>query len=173
MAALPEHQGPASAGPVFDMAAKATVALSSLVLAALVVLVCSEAFLRGVFNYSLGFAEEYTGYFVVFLTFFGAAVALRRHSMFQVHFLLEKWPENVQRGLIRLFVLIAIVICVILAWKTKDLMLSSLARGKFAPTVLRTPMWIPQIILPAGFCVLGFFLIEQFLLTFRNTRKDS
>lgn len=173
MASLPEHQGPASAGPVFDLAAKATVALSSCVLAALVVLVCAEAFLRGVFNYSLGFAEEYTGYFVVFLTFFGAAVALRRNSMFQVHFLLEKLPAPIQRALIRIFVLVAIVICVILAWKTKDLMLSSFARGKFAPTVLRTPMWIPQIILPLGFSILGFFLIEQFLLTFRNTRKDS
>lgn len=147
-------------------------AATDLVLVALVSLVCLEALLRGGFNYSLGFAEELTGYGVVFLTFFGAALALRGSAMFQVHFLLDKWPEGTRRWVVRAFVLIALVICVILAWKTKDLSLSSFARGKFAPTVLRTPLWIPQIILPLGFTVLAFFLVEQFLLTLRKSEDD-
>lgn len=147
-------------------------AATDLVLVALVSLVCLEALLRGGFNYSLGFAEELTGYGVVFLTFFGAALALRGSAMFQVHFLLDKWPEGTRRWVVRAFVLIALVICVILAWKTKDLSLSSFARGKFAPTVLRTPLWIPQIILPLGFTVLAFFLVEKFLLTLRKSEDD-
>lgn len=163
--------GPASAGPIFDVAAWITGAATGAVLVALVSLVCLEALLRGGFNYSLGFAEELTGYGVVFMTFFGAALALRGHAMFQVHFLLDTWPEGTRRWLIRAFVLIALVICVILAWKTKDLTLSSFSRGKFAPTVLRTPLWIPQIMLPAGFSVLAFFLVEQLLLTFRKSEE--
>ncbi|SDF62242.1 TRAP-type C4-dicarboxylate transport system, small permease component [Salipiger thiooxidans] len=163
--------GPASAGPIFDVAAWITAAATGLVLVALVSLVCLEALLRGGFNYSLGFAEELTGYGVVFMTFFGAALALRGHAMFQVHFLLDTWSEGTRRWLIRVFVLIALVICVILAWKTKDLTLSSFSRGKFAPTVLRTPLWIPQIMLPAGFSVLAFFLVEQLLLTFRKSEE--
>ena len=163
--------GPASAGPIFDVAARITGAATGTVLVALVSLVCLEALLRGGFNYSLGFAEELTGYGVVFMTFFGAALALRGHAMFQVHFLLDTWPDGTRRWLIRAFVLIALVICVILAWKTKDLTLSSFSRGKFAPTVLRTPLWIPQIILPAGFSVLAFFLVEQLLLTFRRSEE--
>jgi len=167
-----ENMGPVSAGPLFDTAAKITSTLASIMLAALVILVCLEAFLRGTFNYSLGFAEELTGYGVVFMTFFGAALALRGHAMFQVHFLLDKWPEGTRRRLIRAFALIALVICVILAWKTKDLTLSSFSRGKFAPTVLRTPLWVPQIILPLGFSVLAFFLVEQLMLTFRKSEED-
>ncbi|MFZ5963672.1 TRAP transporter small permease [Thalassococcus sp. BH17M4-6] len=161
--------GPVSAGPLFDIAARITGAATGLVLVGLVTLVCLEALLRGGFNYSLGFAEELTGYGVVFVTFFGAALSLRGHAMFQVHFLLDTWPEGTRRWLIRVFVLIALVICVILAWKTKDLTLSSFSRGKFAPTVLRTPLWIPQIMLPLGFSVLAFFLVEQLLLTFRKS----
>jgi len=164
--------GSASAGPLFDAVARVTGVATSMVLVALVSLVCLEALLRGGFNYSLGFAEELTGYAVVFLTFFGAALALRGHALFQVHFLLDTWPEGTRRWLIRAFVLIALVICVILAWKTKDLSLSSFARGKFAPTVLRTPLWIPQIILPLGFTLLAFFLVEQLLLTFRKSGKE-
>ncbi|MCI5110932.1 MAG: TRAP transporter small permease [Marivita sp.] len=166
---LESNKGPVSAGPLFDAVAKVTGLMTGTVLVALVSLVCLEAFLRGAFNHSLGFAEELTGYGVVFVTFFGAALSLRGSSMFQVHFLLDQWPEGTRRWLIRAFVLIALIICVILAWKTKDLMLSSLSRGKFAPTVLRTPLWIPQIMLPLGFSVLAFFLVEKLLLTFRKS----
>ena len=167
----PSNKGPVSAGPLFDAAARLTAVATGTVLVALVSLVCLEALLRGGFNYSLGFAEELTGYGVVFMTFFGAALSLRASSMFQVHFLLDKWPEGTRRVLIRAFVLVALVICVILAWKTKDLTLSSFSRGKFAPTVLRTPLWIPQIVPPVGFGVLGLFLVEQLMLTFHPSRS--
>ena len=165
------NSGPASAGPVFDAAALATRVLSGAVLAALVGLVCLEAFLRGAFNYSLGFAEELTGYCVVLLTFFGAALALRANALFQVHFLFDSYPPNVRIWVQRVFVIVALIVCVILAWKAKDLTLSSFSRNRFAATVLRTPLWIPQLIPPVGFCVIGIFLVEQFLLTFR--KKDT
>ena len=71
----------------------------------------------------------------------------------------------------RVFVIVALIVCVILAWKAKDLTLSSFSRNRFAATVLRTPLWIPQMIPPLGFTVICIFLIEQFLLTFR--RKET
>jgi len=166
-----ENMGPVSAGPLFDAMARLTSLAAGFVLVALVSLVCLEALLRGGFNYSLGFAEELTGYGVVFMTFFGAALALRGRAMFQVHFLLDGVPQGISCWLIRAFVLIALAICVILVWKTKDLTLSSFSRGKFAPTVLRTPLWIPQVMLPLGFSVLAFFLVEQLLLTFRKSEE--
>lgn len=160
-----ESIGPASAGPIFDIIARATQIATGSTLVFLVILVCSEAFLRGGFNYSLGFAEELTGYCVVMLTFFGAALALRNGSLFQVYFLFDTMPENIKVFIKRLFIIIALSICIVLAWKAKDLVLSSFERGKFAPTVLRTQLWIPQLFLPTGFIVIGIFLVEQFLLT--------
>jgi TRAP-type C4-dicarboxylate transport system permease small subunit len=168
-----QDQGPVSAGPAFDVAARLTRIATGAVLAALVTLVCGEAFLRGAFNYSLGFAEELTGYGVVMLTFFGASLALRQGSLFQVHFLFDAVPAHVRLWLMRVFVVVALAICIILAWKTKDVMLSSFVRGKFAPTVLRTPLWIPQMLLPLGFGVIGFFLIEKVLLTFGRTEEET
>lgn len=172
MSAL-DQKGPVSAGPVFDHLATAVRLATATVLVALVSLVCAEVFLRGVFNYSLGFAEELTGYCVVMLTFFGAALALRAKALFQVHFLFDTLPTGTRIWVQRLFVTAALVVCVILAWKTKDVMLSSLERGKFAPTVLRTPLWIPQLLLPAGFTVIAIFLIEQLLLSGRTSKDTS
>ena len=172
MSAKASETGPASAGPVFDLLARATRVATGTVLVALVVLVCTEAALRGLANISLGFAEEVTGYCVVMLTFFGAALALRSEALFQVNFLIFMFPSGVRAWLKRLFAIAALVVCVVLAWKTNDLMLSSLARGKFAPTVLRTPLWIPQLLMPAGFSVIGIFLIEQLVLSTRISKAD-
>ena len=162
--------GADSAGPLFDRVAGLIRVATGAVLIALVVLICTEAGLRGFANISLGFAEELTGYCVVMLTFFGAAMALRSGALFQVHFLFDALPPGLQRLLKQVFVIAALVACLLLAWKAGDLMLSSMTRGKFAPTVLRTPLWIPQLLIPAGFTVIGFFLIEQLLLTFRDNR---
>ena len=164
--------GPESAGPVFDIAARVVAALTGAALVALVCLVCGEAFLRGAFDHSLGFAEELTGYLVVFLTFFGAALALRAGSLFRVEFLLDALSPLTRRRLTRVLAVAALVLCAVLAWKTKDVMLSSFARGKVAPTVLRTPLWIPQLALPAGFLVIGLFLVEKLILTFRAEGRD-
>ena len=142
------------------------------VLVALVILVGGEAFLRAVANFSLGFAEEFTGYFVVMLTFFGAALAVRSGALFQVHFLFDKYPAATRVWLQRLFVITALIVCAVVAWKSGDLVRSSFDRGKFAPTVVRTPLWIPQLLIPAGFALIGVFLVEQLLLAGRKFRTD-
>src|SRR3546814_1866136 len=97
----------------------------------------TEAALRSLANLSLGFAEGITGYFVVTLTFFGAALALRSGTLFRVEIASDLLPERSQQVLGRLFVAAAFLSCCLLAWKSNDLLLSSLSRGKFAPTVLR------------------------------------
>ncbi|SHN16510.1 TRAP transporter small permease [Roseibium suaedae] len=160
-----------SAGAVFDGIAVVAKAATAAVLAFLVILVCGEAFLRSAFNHSLGFAEEVTGYCVVMLTFFGAALALRGGTLFQVQFLFDRLPKSAAAWIMRGFALGALVICLALMVKTNDLMLSSLSRGKFAATVLRTPLWIPQLLMPAGFALIGVFLVEQLLLTFDRFKR--
>lgn len=162
-----QHDQPQSAGLFFDVLANATELLSRLVLLALVVLVILEAGLRSFANYSLGFAEEVTAYFVVALTLFGAARALRAGSLFEVSFLYDRWGRHWQRLLRTFYIGLSVLVCVVLAIKTGDLVMSSLARGKFAPTVLHTPLWIPQLLMPIGFTVIAVFLLEKLVLLFR------
>jgi TRAP-type C4-dicarboxylate transport system permease small subunit len=166
-------KGPASAGPAFDALARVTKIASGAVLVILVVLVCGEATLRSVAHVSLDFIEELSGYCVVMLTFFGAALALRSGSLFQVNFIFDTLPAGARIWLQRLFIILAIAVSALLAWKATDLMVSSLERGKFAPTSLRTPLWIPQMLMPAGFAVIGVFLIEQLLLSGRKLEAED
>jgi len=167
------RKGPASAGPLFDAVGKIVRFLMAFTLIALVSLVSGEVMLRTVANSSFGFVEELTGYLVVAFTLFGAALALRSNTLFRVGFIFSAFPKRVQKLLLHLFIGISLFICAVLAWKSYQLVGSSLTRGKFAPTVLRTPLWIPQICMPLGFLTIGLFLIEQFLLSLRPDQKEG
>jgi len=135
----------------------------------LVSLVVLEVFLRSVFGTSLGFVEEVTGYLVVAITLFGAALAVRSDSLFKVQVIFDAFPSSLRRILRVLFALIGLAICLVFICKTSLLVDSSFSRGKFPPTVLNTPLWIPQLIMPIGFSVIGLFLIEHILNVFRHT----
>lgn len=165
--------GPASAGPVFDLLDRITGLITALGLALMVVLVCVETTLRATLNLSLGFSEEVTGYLVVMLTFLGAARALRSGALFQVHFLFDRFPRRMRRALVVIYSALSLVICVMIGWKGALLVSSSLLRGKFAPTELETPLWIPQLLLPVGFTILGIFLIEKIILSSHDEKEDS
>ena len=162
-----------SAGLIFDQVDTVTDLVSRFVLGALVVLVIGEALLRSFVNLSLGFAEEVTGYLVVALTLFGAARALRSGSLFEVCFISDRLRGRSRRLLQSFYVLLSLSVCIVLAIKSADLVASSLARGKFAATVLHTPLWIPQLLLPVGFAVIGFFLLEKLLLLFQQPRTEA
>lgn len=169
----PLLKGPASAGPLFDVVGKLVRYLMAFALIALVSLVSAEVILRAIANSSFGFVEELTGYLVVALTLFGAALALRSNTLFRVGFIFSAFPNRVQKVLWYLFIGIALLICAVLAWKSYQLVGSSFTRGKFAPTVLRTPLWIPQVCMPLGFLTIGLFLIEQFLLSLRPQHREG
>lgn len=168
-----EHEGQASAGAIFDLIALVVKFTTGAVLVALVLLVCGEAFLRGAANISLGFAEEVTGYFVVMLTFFGAALALRSCALFRVSFLSDKLSHRSRSRLYAVFAAVAVFICIVLVLTTADVTMSSFDRGRFSPTVLRTPLWIPQMLMPIGFSAIAVFLVEKLILSFRDEEMKA
>lgn len=169
----PIKNGPVSAGPFFSIAAQLVSGLMALTLVSLVFLVGGEVILRSIAGKSLGFVEEVTGYLVVALTLFGAALAVRSNSLFRVSFIFTVFPAGFKKVLWFVFITSAIAVCIILAWKSYQLVGSSFSRGKFAPTVLRTPLWIPQLVMPIGFFTLALFLVEQFLLSLRSIAGDK
>ncbi|MBM6550085.1 TRAP transporter small permease [Marinomonas ostreistagni] len=172
MAAKAFVKGVAPAAPFFNVVGRTVALLTSLMLSALVVLVTLEVLLRAALGYSLGFVEEVTGYLVVGLTLFGAAMAVRAQSLFQVRVLFDAFPNEFKRVLGSLFAVLAIAICAILAWKTYELVGSSFSRGKFAPTVLRTPLWVPQLLLPLGFVTIAVFILEHLLILLRSKQGE-
>lgn len=166
-------KGTVSAVPLFNYLEKCVNIIASLMLVILTILVSLEVFLRSTFGYSLGFVEEVSGYLVASICLLGAAMAVRSNSLFQVEVISNKLPFLLRKNIEVIFAIVSIFICIVLAWKTFDLVSSSFYRGKFSPTVLRTPLWIPQAMLPIGFLVIGLFISERLFVLIFNSVSDS
>lgn len=98
---------------------------------------------------------------------------MRSDALFQVNFIIDKLSPGLRRRLHIVFAGVALFICIIFVWKTADVAMSSLSRGKFAPTVLRTPLWIPQMLMPAGFAVIAVFLLEKLVVGLRQHKGNE
>ena len=166
-------KGVAPAAPLFNQLEKIVNVVTSLMLVSLTILVSLEVLLRSAFGYSLGFVEEVSGYLVAGICLLGAAMAVRSNSLFQVEVISNKLSSSWRRYIDIIFAIVSIFICIVLAWKTFDLVSSSFNRGKISPTVLRTPLWIPQIMLPIGFLVIGTFITERLLILLFKPDLDN
>ncbi|MCS2609786.1 TRAP transporter small permease [Halomonas dongshanensis] len=152
---------PLSGLSIFDVVAVFTRLVAGAILVFLTLLVTLEVISRSAFNVSFHMVEEITGYLVVALTLLGAGLSLRDGSMFRVEFLFDKLPLTLKASLLSAFSLLGVGMCGVLVWQTCRLVASSYARGNVAPTVLMTPLWIPQMLLPFGLAIIAVFLIEQ------------
>jgi len=131
------------------------------ILLAMPLLVVVNIFLRAVSGYSIGNVEEIVGYMLVAVTFFGVSITFRAKSLFQVTFLFNSLPASLRKILNRVYLCLIIGFCMVMIWFTSLLVVSSFVRGKVSDTVLHTPLYIPQALIPFGFLIFLVFALEQ------------
>lgn len=156
---------------LFDALATGIRIIAGTILIFLTLLVTLEVVSRSLFSVSFHMVEEISGYLVIALTLLGAGLSLRDGTLFRVAFLFDKLPPAARAWLMSSFSLLGVGMCGVLIWQTCRLVASSYARGNVAPTVLMTPLWIPQMLLPFGIAVIAVFLIEQLWRQRRTCRS--
>ena len=122
----------------------------------------AEIVVRSVFGKTLYISDEYSGYLMAMLTFFGLAYTLRERGhirmMFLLHFL--KGPKKVRYNMICMFV--GFLFCLGLLWFTVEFFWDSVVNRTQSMQITETYLAIPQAFLPIG----SFFLLLQFLSEF-------
>lgn len=134
--------------------------IASIAVVVIVLLVVTEVALRSTIGFSLGFVEEIVSYLVVAVTFFGACVSFRKQAFFKVGFFYNKLSRKVKKVFDVAHSLIALLFCIPLFYFSIFLVISSYTRKTAAPTLLGTPLFIPQLIIPVGMALLIFFVVE-------------
>ena len=100
-------------------------------------------------RYFLGF-EWRAPLVMVLLVFFGMVVALHRGALFRVEALFDRLSERSQLRLQIAYDLAGLGFAGLLAWQLLGLAMRSFDRGIVAPTILRTPLWLPQAAMALG-----------------------
>ena len=135
---------------------------AEIILMLMLAMMASEVIVRNLFNHSLEVTDELAGYFLVALTFLALGVSLHDGAFFRVQFIFERLPRRIQHWVACAFTALSILFVGILDWQLFKLVQSSFRRGNVEPTLLATPLWIPQTVMPIGMTLLLLVLIAMF-----------
>lgn len=124
-------------------------------------LVTTEVVCRSVFGFSLHITEEIGGYLLVAVVFLGMPITLAEGSLFRVEFVMSRLRLRGQTWLMLLFNATSLAVAALLNWQLIGLVRESWQRGINAPTVLGTPLYLPQIVMVVGMTSVMIVLLVQ------------
>jgi TRAP-type C4-dicarboxylate transport system permease small subunit len=114
-------------------------------------------------------SDELGGYIIVGITFLSLSVCQVHHTYHHVQFVQARLSPRLRAFSHLLFNLLSLLFCGVLIWQLTRLVLRTWEAGDVAPTVLATPLWIPQAVMPLGAAALFISLTRATLLSFRQT----
>lgn len=149
---------------------KALDVLLGLTLLAMLILMLAEIIARSFLQSSTLIADEYSAYGLVIVGFLGLGRALSTGSHVRVGALLAALSKRTRiRQALEIFSGLALFIFALIGFlELGAMMLESWERGTTAPTIARTPIYIPQAIATVGFALLGSAAIRYTIRAFRG-----
>lgn len=145
----------------------------ALALVAMAVGITVEIVSRNFFHYSFRSVEELSGYLIVAITFLGLAVAVYEQALFRVEFLLERFPARWRKGLDLLFLIAFAVFLGVIDYQSVELVIGSFRSGYVSSTLLATPLFIPQALIPLGVSATLLVVIARFLRVAMHDAGDE
>ncbi|WP_417722578.1 TRAP transporter small permease subunit [Salipiger sp.] len=124
--------------------------LSALSVVAITLIVCTEVLLRTGFGISTLISAEFAGYLLAANVYLGLAWTFRDGGFIRVELLHGRLHG---RGLAAVNLVLAAVACLVFAIYTRYLagfVSQSYHAGTTSIFITRTPLWIPQLVMPVG-----------------------
>ncbi len=128
--------------------------------------------LRYIFNTGWFFAQEYTGYGLVFLTFVPLAYTLKQRGHIAIDAVVDRLPARARKRMAVLTTALSLVIVTVLLHYGALLAFGSLARGTKSNTVMLTPLWIPQMFVVIGLLIFIPELVCHLIDRIKESRSD-
>jgi len=141
--------------------------IAILVMGAVVIL---EIVTRNLFGFSFEMSEELGGYIIVGITFASLPVCQVYRSYHHVQFLQSRLSPPLQALSHLLFDLLSLLFCGVLLWQLTRFVATTYRSGDVAPTLLATPLWIPQALMPLGTLAAAVSLSRSALGNWRRLR---
>jgi len=127
----------------------------------MVVLIVVEVVGRSVFSHSTLLADEYSGYLLVAMAFLGLAYTAQGSAHIRADSLLRLLPPRVQEWLIIIGLVLSLLFIIILTAQVAILINLAYTFQERAITVQRTPLFIPQLLMPIGLVLFGLNVARE------------
>ncbi len=162
------HSGPALRETLFDRCCKF---LSCAAIVLMLLVIITDIFTRTLFHFSFEVSDEISGYCLVAVTFLSLSVCQANNSFHQMELVQAKLRPLAKAVSRVIFGSLMIGACFILLWQFFRLEMSSWRSGAVAPTILRTPLWLPQLVMLVGAFALLVSVLRTFMADVRSAQK--
>jgi TRAP-type C4-dicarboxylate transport system permease small subunit len=140
---------PGDARP-FDLIERTSLWLSVICLVGMAGLMLLEVVLRGAFNSTTEHSDELVGYMLVGVSFLSLALCQSRGAFHRVEVVQMRLGPRGKTVSSLVFDLLSFGYVALTDWYLVQFVLSSYKREALAPTMLATPLWIPESVMIAG-----------------------
>lgn len=134
---------------------------------AMMILISWDVVARYVFDAPLLFSDEVSGYLLVYICFLGAAGTMKQKRHINVDVMVNRLKAQTRKRLELVTSFIGLGFLLVFLWHSYVMVYHSYVRGVRMPSVLLTPIWIPQSLVLLG----TFFLILQYIVEIRKSIK--
>jgi len=169
-AALPGEAAEAHFHPAPSLLENACMGLCEIAIVAMGAVVILEIVTRNLFGFSFEMSEELGGYIIVGITFVSLPVCQVYRSYHHVQFLQSRLSPRLKALSHLCFDLLSLAFCLILLWQLVRFVATTYRSEDVAPTLLATPLWIPQAMMPLGALAAAISLFRSALGNWRRFR---
>ncbi len=134
---------------------------------AMMILISWDVISRYVFDAPLLFSDEISGYLLVYICFLGAAGTMKQKRHINVDVLVNRLKAQTRMRLELVTSFIGLGFLLVFLWHSYVMVYRAYVRGVRMPSVLLTPLWIPESLVLIG----TFFLVLQFIVEIRKSIK--
>ena len=129
-----------------------------------------EIIARGVFNSPTEWVTELSTYCIIIAGFLGMGVAYAGKKHIQVDILIMHLSPKVKCWIELITCILALYYSYVFVVEGWGMTMLSIEFDNRAPTTLSTPLWIPQISMPAGLAILGLQILSTILHDIRKIK---
>lgn len=141
--------------------------MAAYLLLLMMALMCTEIAARLFLKTSIQISEEYSGYLFTWVTMGGFLYAQRSDRLLRVDALRSALPTRARAAVDGLASLAGVLLSMILLDATWDTFYSSVLFGTTSMQYSETPLYLPQIVMPVGFAVLGIAFLHTAIAQLR------
>lgn len=152
---------------------KSCMAICAISIIAMGLIVITEIVTRNLFGFSFEVSEELGGYIVVGISFISLPVCQVYRSYHHVQFVQARLSPRMQALSHLLFDILSLLFCLILLWQLTRFVMTSYRSEDQAPTLLGTPLWIPQAAMPLGILAASASLFRSMIGNWRRFRASG
>jgi len=134
----------------FDLIERISLWLSAFCLIGMAVLMLLEVVLRGALNSTTEHSDELVGYLLIGVSFLSLALCQSRGAFHRVEMVQMRLGPRGQAVSALIFDILSFAYIALTDWYFLQFVISSYDREAAAPTMLATPLWIPETAMIVG-----------------------